>query len=84
MQDLAFSKIWRFPRFGILQDVAFSRLWQSPGPGCCRNWAQRRRKRSVAADAKSWLLLGTKFRMGAKGPECARAARPCRWAGVIF
>jgi len=45
MQDLAFSKIWRFPRFGILQDVAFSRLWQSPGPGCCRNWAQRRRKR---------------------------------------
>jgi len=83
--DLAVSRMWYFPGGDIFQDLTFPRMWDPSGRNhpqdmfCPRMWhspafAPRRQKKSVAVGAKSWCP-GCKFRMGAKGPECAHAAR---------
>jgi len=69
-QDLAASSIWQQPGCGILQDVAFSRTWHSPG--CGRGGDGR----DLSPPAPHPGGGSKKFRTRAKGPECARAARP--------
>ena len=73
---VAVPGIWPFPGFGrrkrdlpgsgFWQDVAVTRMWQPPGMGTLQVLTVasigvvRRRKGSVGAGAKSWLLLGKK------------------------
>jgi len=85
--DLVYPRIWHFPGCGIFPDAACSRMWQSPRFGTLhdlilsRTWPHpacgpRADGRDPSAQQPNPGGLKKTFRMGAKGHECARAARP--------